>query len=57
MENEKKNKQRLSKGTIILSKYQIGLKNFSLRPLFTILQMPPIENARLNATPNQPRIQ
>ncbi|PON70107.1 hypothetical protein PanWU01x14_082820 [Parasponia andersonii] len=34
-----------------------GLKNFSLSPLFTILHTPPMENAKLKAIPNQPRIQ
>ena len=34
-----------------------GLKNFNLSPLFTMLQIPPMEKATLKAIPNQPRIQ
>lgn len=36
---------------------QLGLKNFNLSPLVTMLQTPPMENAKLKATPSQPRIQ
>ena len=34
-----------------------GLKNFNLSPSFTMLQIPPMEEATLKAIPNQPRIQ
>ncbi|KVH98338.1 Protein of unknown function DUF2053, membrane [Cynara cardunculus var. scolymus] len=36
---------------------QYGLKNFSFSPLSTMLQIPPIVNATLNATPSHPNDQ